>query len=87
MKPRVVRAGERVFKTAALKAAEEERRSKEARADMELVERFKGGDGAAFEKLVSRYENRLFNMGRRMCGHEEDAREILQETFWRLTNR
>ncbi len=57
------------------------RRDVDAREDMALVDRFKRGDGAAFEELVSRYEGKLYNMGRRMCGHDEDAKEMLQETF------
>ena len=50
--------------------------------DNELVERVQGGGYDAFEELVSRYAARLYSMGRRMCGgNDEDAKDMLQETF------
>lgn len=50
--------------------------------DQSLVERFqKGGDRAAFEELISRYENRIFRFGFRMCGQEQDAEDVVQDTF------
>ncbi len=49
--------------------------------DHELIESFKAGSSEAIERLVERYENRLFSFGLRMCGHQQDAEDIAQETF------
>jgi len=49
--------------------------------DHALIESFKAGSSEAIEKLVERYENRLFRFGLRMCGHQQDAEDIAQETF------
>ena len=46
-----------------------------------LIERARGGDGKAFEEIVARYEDRIYRFGYRMCGHDEDARDVLQDTF------
>lgn len=52
-----------------------------SRAERALVERAKGGDRAALEELLALHEKRIYRFGLRMCGHEEDAREVLQETL------
>lgn len=49
--------------------------------DPDLVDRIRGGDARAFEDLVSRYGDRLFGFGMRMCGEREDAQDVVQETF------
>lgn len=49
--------------------------------DHALIESFKAGSSEAIEKLVERYEKRLFSFGLRMCGHQQDAEDIAQETF------
>lgn len=49
--------------------------------DHALIESFKAGSSEAIEKLVERYESRLFRFGLRMCGHQQDAEDIAQETF------
>lgn len=49
--------------------------------DSELVTRVQQGQHDAFEELVSRYAARLYSMGRRMCGNDDDAEDMLQETF------
>lgn len=49
--------------------------------DSELVTRVQQGQHDAFEELVSRYAGRLYSMGRRMCGNDDDAEDMLQETF------
>jgi len=46
-----------------------------------LIERFREGAPEAMEEIVSRYEDSLYNFGFRMCGHKEDAEDILQDTF------
>ncbi|MBI5177655.1 MAG: sigma-70 family RNA polymerase sigma factor [Nitrospinae bacterium] len=49
--------------------------------DFEAVNRFKTGDKAAFDELMSRYEGRIFGFLQRMCGGGERAKDMVQETF------
>ena len=49
--------------------------------DSELVTMAQRGEHDAFEQLVSRYGGRLYTMGRRMCGNDDDAKDMLQDTF------
>jgi RNA polymerase sigma-70 factor (ECF subfamily) len=55
-------------------------------SDQILVARARAKDEAAFEELVSRYENKLYRLAMRFVRNETDAQEILQEAFlsaWR----
>ncbi|MBS2028126.1 MAG: sigma-70 family RNA polymerase sigma factor [Deltaproteobacteria bacterium] len=52
-----------------------------AERDDELLEKARHGDGAALDALLARHERQIFRFGLRMCGSEEDAREVLQETL------
>jgi RNA polymerase sigma-70 factor (ECF subfamily) len=52
--------------------------------DSALVERARTGDAAAFELLVSRYQQRVFWVARGMVGNDEDARDAAQEAFIRV---
>jgi RNA polymerase sigma-70 factor, ECF subfamily len=49
--------------------------------DHRLISDFKAGSMAAMEKIVERYEDRIFIFGLKMCGHLQDAEDIAQETF------
>ena len=51
------------------------------RMEMDLVERFKKGDGEAFDEIFETYSSRLLGFLTRMCGNREDAKESLQDTF------
>jgi len=51
------------------------------RSDAELVAAARAGDRAAVEALLARYEPSIYRFGLRMCGDEEAAREVLQETL------
>jgi RNA polymerase sigma-70 factor (ECF subfamily) len=49
--------------------------------DEELIEQIKQGKDDALEKLVTRYEDRVYNLAYRMLGNREDAEDVLQDTF------
>lgn len=51
------------------------------RPDADLVAAARGGDRAAVEQLLARYEPNIYRFGLRMCGDEDAAREVLQETL------
>jgi RNA polymerase sigma-70 factor (ECF subfamily) len=46
-----------------------------------LVARAKAGDTAAFSELVKQYDRRVFRMAKQITQNEEDAEDVLQETF------
>lgn len=55
--------------------------------DAWLVERTRRGDQAAFGVLVKRYERKLIRVLARLVRDPEVARDLAQETFWRVYNR
>jgi RNA polymerase sigma-70 factor (ECF subfamily) len=46
-----------------------------------LVERARTGDAAAFTELVNRYERKIFRLAKHITQNDEDAEDVLQETF------
>ena len=46
-----------------------------------LVARAKAGDAGAFAELVNHYDRRVFRMAKQITQNEEDAEDVLQETF------
>jgi RNA polymerase sigma-70 factor (ECF subfamily) len=52
--------------------------------DEVLCERVAGGDEAAFDLLVERYQQRAFRLAWSILRHTEDARDVSQEAFIRL---
>ena len=54
--------------------------------DHRLITRFKEGSSEAMEKIVERYQESIFNFGLRMCGHMQDAEDIMQDTFLNAFN-
>lgn len=52
--------------------------------DEELIERFQKGEIHAFEEIVARYKDQLLNFVFRFLGNQEQAEDILQETFMRV---
>jgi RNA polymerase sigma-70 factor (ECF subfamily) len=52
-----------------------------AREEYELVAAAKRGDSAAFETLCKQAANRVFHVARRMMRNNEDAEDVLQESF------
>lgn len=49
--------------------------------ETELIERARNRDHAAFEELVRRNQDRIYNLGLKLLGNKEDAADLLQETF------
>lgn len=52
-------------------------------SDEELLARVVGGDTGAFDVIVSRYKDRLYNFAFRFVGDSDTAEDIVQETFLR----
>ena len=55
--------------------------------DESLVERCREGDGSAFAVLVERYHRPIYNAAFRVLGNAEDAADITQVVFMRVTER
>jgi RNA polymerase sigma-70 factor (ECF subfamily) len=55
-------------------------------SDEELITSFQNGDESAFNKLVLRYQERIYWTIRRFVGHHDDADDILQDVFIRVYN-
>lgn len=49
--------------------------------DKNLIEKTKNGDNSAFEELVKKYEQKIYNLALRLTSNPEEAGDILQETF------
>jgi len=52
--------------------------------DLDLMQKVQQGDMVSYNTLVDRYKDRLFNMLYRMLSSEDEARDLLQETFLRV---
>jgi RNA polymerase sigma-70 factor (ECF subfamily) len=52
-----------------------------APGDDELVERFRGGDAAAFDLLVRRHQRALYFLARRYVGNDADAQDVAQRAL------
>jgi len=46
-----------------------------------LVAKAKAGDASAFSELVTHYDRRVFRMAKQITQNDEDAEDVLQETF------
>ncbi len=51
--------------------------------DEELVSRSMGGDSESFNQLMKRWERPIYALAYRTIGREDDARDVVQETFLR----
>ena len=49
--------------------------------EQELVRQAQAGNQLALSELVNRYSMRIYHLGLRLTGTEQDAEDILQETF------
>ena len=52
-------------------------------SDSVAVARVKAGDGDAYRGLVERHSRGVFRLAYRMTGNEQDAEDVVQETFLR----
>jgi len=55
--------------------------------EKELVRLAKEGDGNAFNELAKKYYDKIYALGLKVSGNEEDAGDILQETFLKAVDR
>ena len=51
--------------------------------DSVAIARVKAGDGDAYRALVERHGRSVFRLAYRMTGNEQDAEDVVQETFLR----
>jgi RNA polymerase sigma-70 factor (ECF subfamily) len=58
-------------------------KAQEVALDRILVDRFKNGDGAAFDEMVSRYWDRIYAMVHQLLRNQQDAEEVTQDAFIR----
>ena len=49
--------------------------------DAVLIEQYRNGDSEAMERLVLKYQNRIYNVILKICADPDDAAELTQETF------
>jgi RNA polymerase sigma-70 factor (ECF subfamily) len=52
--------------------------------DSVLVEQCRRGDSAAMERLILKYQNRIYNIVLKICRNPDDAAELTQETFVKI---
>jgi len=56
-------------------------------SDQELIELVNQGDPDAFEALYRRYRDWVFSLAWRFTGNQQDALDVLQETFTYLLGK
>lgn len=55
--------------------------------DLPLVRQSRAGDYAAFERLVNRYEKRVYGLAIRIVGNDADAQDVVQATMLKLVEK
>jgi RNA polymerase sigma-70 factor (ECF subfamily) len=61
-------------------------RSRDQRDDYALIKAFQNGESAAFDALVLRYKDRVFNLCIRFLGDYHEAEDIAQDVFVKAYN-
>ena len=56
-------------------------RRQEADADLEVVRQVQAGDVAAFDRLITKYRERVYGVVYHMTSNREDAADITQDAF------
>ncbi len=59
-------------------------RKSEKYPDEDLIKNFQQGDLEAFDAIVRKYKDQLLNFAYRFLGNQEEAEDVVQETFLRL---
>ena len=54
------------------------------REDEELVRRLRAGDEAAYENLLSRFQQQVYNLAYRLLNDAGDASDVVQEVFLKI---
>jgi len=55
--------------------------------ELDLANQAKQGDHAAFTELVNRYARKVFRLARHITQNDQDAEDVLQETFLKAYSR
>jgi RNA polymerase sigma-70 factor (ECF subfamily) len=55
--------------------------STDASEELPIVERARAGDLEAFTDLVNRYERKIYRLAKNITQNDDDAEDVLQETF------
>ena len=55
--------------------------------DTVLVQQCLQGDSAATERLILKYQNRIYNAILRICANPDDAAELTQDTFVKVIEK
>jgi len=50
-------------------------------SDADIVARLKAGDPRAFEEVLGRYQVKIYSLARGLTRNDEDAQDVLQDTF------
>lgn len=52
--------------------------------DEHLAAQAAAGEASAFEELVTRYQDRVYRLASRLTGNDEDAFDVVQDTFFQV---
>ena len=55
--------------------------------EKELVKKAQDGDYEAFAQLISAHQNAVYGLARRLAGNEQDAEDIVQDTFLKAIDK
>ena len=55
-------------------------------SELELWDKFLGGDQDAYNRIVKTFSKQMFNYGFRICQNEDMVRDCIQDVFLRLWN-